>query len=124
MEGRREAVATADELVESIRTLTDTVLEHAKSTDARIDALATEVRDVATEVRDVATEVRDRTTELRDLTTEVRDVATEVRDLTTEVRDLTTEVRDLTTEVRDGFRSLDRRIGRLETGTGPVASNR
>jgi uncharacterized protein YoxC len=110
MEGRREAVATADELVESIRTLTDTVLEHAKSTDARIDALATEVRDVATEVRDVATEVRDRTTELRDLTTEVRDVATEVR--------------DLTTEVRDGFRSLDRRIGRLETGTGPVASNR
>jgi uncharacterized protein YoxC len=89
MEGRREAVATADELVESIRTLTDTVLEHAKSTDARIDALATEVRD-----------------------------------LTTEVRDLTTEVRDLTTEVRDGFRSLDRRIGRLETGTGPVASNR
>ena len=110
-------MATADELVESIRTLTDTVLEHAKSTDARIDALATEVRDVATEVRDVATEVRDRTTELRDLTTEVRDVATEVRDLTTEVR-------DLTTEVRDGFRSLDRRIGRLETGTGPVASNR
>jgi uncharacterized protein YoxC len=82
MEGRREAVATADELVESIRTLTDTVLEHAKSTDARIDALATEVRD------------------------------------------LTTEVRDLTTEMRDGFRSLDRRIGRLETGTGPVASNR
>jgi IS5 family transposase len=53
MEGRREAVATADELVESIRTLTDTVLEHAKSTDARIDALATEVRDLTTEVRDL-----------------------------------------------------------------------
>ena len=75
-------MATADELVESIKTLTDTVVEHAKSTDARIDALATEVRDLAAETGGLAA------------------------------------------ELRDGFRNLDRRISRLENGTGPVASNR
>jgi len=93
-------VATADELVDSIRKLTDVVVEHAESTDARIDALANALHQHAE-----STDAR-------------------LDALTTEVRYLTTELRDLKTETRDGFRDLDRRIGRLENGTGPVASNR
>ena len=100
-------MATADELIDSVKTLTDIVVKHAERTDARIGALTNTVLAHAE-----STDAR------------IDALATEVRDLTTEVRDQAAKMRDLTTETRDGFRNLDRRIGRLENGVGPVASNR
>ena len=107
-------MATADELVDSIKALTDMVVTHAERTDSRIGALTNFVLEHAK-----GTDAR-----IDALATEVHGLATEVRGLATEVRDQRIGLRDLTTETREGFRDLDRRIGRLENGTGPVASNR
>ena len=100
-------MATADELVDSIKTLTEMLVTHAERTDARIGALTNTVLEHA------------KSTDAR-----IDALATEVGDLRIETRDLRIELRDLRIETRDGFRDLDQRIGRLENGTGPVASNR